>query len=216
FLNEWECTRPPVIQLAIRGKDRHPESWQGDGNISLDRTDFRGQWMNSATAKVHFADGAVTFQDFRITRDEGLAPEPSLTISPSTKSACRTSKQPSGQLKRLTGSIRICRKRSRPTNFISRRRLLRTVFTNSVAEPEPSWRSTSMRQAGWTTFFWERLCRSIESRRVFFSPTTGSRLLIFAADFLPETCAAAPTARWRAATSIIEQSWRSMASIFRV
>src|SRR5262249_1189806 len=72
FLNEWQCTRPPVIQLAIRGKDRHPESWQGDGNISLDRTDFRGQWMNSATAKVHFADGAVTFQDFRITRDEGF------------------------------------------------------------------------------------------------------------------------------------------------
>lgn len=72
FLNEWECSRPPVIQLAIRGRDRHPESWQGDGNISLDRTRFRGQWMNSATAKVHFADGAVTYQDFHITRDEGV------------------------------------------------------------------------------------------------------------------------------------------------
>jgi hypothetical protein len=72
FLNEWECSRPPVIQLAIRGKDRHPETWQGDGNISLDRTRFRGQWMNNATAKVHFADGAVTYQDFRITRDEGV------------------------------------------------------------------------------------------------------------------------------------------------
>ncbi|HYR22923.1 MAG TPA: AsmA-like C-terminal region-containing protein [Chthoniobacterales bacterium] len=72
FLNEWECSRPPVIQLAIRGKDRHPESWQGDGNISLDKTRFRGQWMNSATAKVHFADGAVAYQDFRVTRDEGV------------------------------------------------------------------------------------------------------------------------------------------------
>ena len=72
FLNEWECSRPPVIQLSIRGKDRHPESWQGDGNISLDRTRFRGQWMNSASAKVHFADGAVAYQDFRITRDEGV------------------------------------------------------------------------------------------------------------------------------------------------
>src|SRR5256884_8136853 len=71
FLGEWECPRPPLIQLAIRGKDRHPESWQGDGNISLDRTRFRGQWMNSATAKVHFADGAVAYQDFRVTRDEG-------------------------------------------------------------------------------------------------------------------------------------------------
>ena len=72
FLNEWECSRPPVIQLSIRGKDRHPESWQGDGSISLDRTRFRGQWMNGANAKVHFADGAVAYQDFRITRDEGV------------------------------------------------------------------------------------------------------------------------------------------------
>src|SRR6266404_4130398 len=72
FLGEWEFSREPVIQLSIRGKDRHPESWEGDGNISLDRTRFRGQWMNSATAKVHFADGAVTYQDFHITRDEGV------------------------------------------------------------------------------------------------------------------------------------------------
>lgn len=72
FLNEWECARPPVIKLSIRGKDRHPETWQGDGNISLDRTRFRGQWMNSASAKVHFADGAVAYQDFKITRDEGV------------------------------------------------------------------------------------------------------------------------------------------------
>ena len=72
FLGEWECSRPPLIQLAIRGKDRHPESWQGDGNIALDRTRFRGQWMNSATSKVHFANGAVTYEDFRITRDEGV------------------------------------------------------------------------------------------------------------------------------------------------
>jgi AsmA-like C-terminal region len=72
FFGEWECSRPPLIQLAIRGKDRHPESWQGDGNIALDRTRFRGQWMNSATSKVHFANGAVTYEDFRITRDEGV------------------------------------------------------------------------------------------------------------------------------------------------
>jgi hypothetical protein len=72
FFGEWECSRPPVIQLAIRGKDRHPESWQGDGNIALDRTRFRGQWMNSATAKVYFADGAVTYENFRIVREEGV------------------------------------------------------------------------------------------------------------------------------------------------
>src|SRR5438270_6937638 len=72
FLAEWECSRPPVIQLTIRGKDRHPESWQGDGSIALDRTRFRGQWMNSATSKFHFADGAVSYENFHITRDEGV------------------------------------------------------------------------------------------------------------------------------------------------
>ena len=72
FLGEWEFTREPLIQLSIRGKDRHPENWQGDGNIVLDRTRFRGQWMNNATAKIHFADGAVTYENFRVSRDEGV------------------------------------------------------------------------------------------------------------------------------------------------
>ena len=72
FLGEWEFSREPLIQLAIRGKDREPENWQGDGSVSLDRTRFRGQWMNSATAKIHFANGAVTYENFRVTRDEGV------------------------------------------------------------------------------------------------------------------------------------------------
>src|SRR4029077_20790320 len=72
FLDEWEFSRPPVIQLAIRGKDRQPENWQGDGSISLDRTRFRGQLMKSATSKIHFANGAVAYDNFRIVRDEGV------------------------------------------------------------------------------------------------------------------------------------------------
>jgi len=72
FLGEWEFTGPPMIQLAIRGKDRDPANWQGDGNIRLGRTRFRGQWMNDASAKVHFADGAVMYENFRVTRDEGV------------------------------------------------------------------------------------------------------------------------------------------------
>ena len=72
FLGEWEFSREPVIHLAIRGKDRQPENWQGDGNIALDRTRFRGQWMNSATSKIHFANGAVTYENFKIVRDEGV------------------------------------------------------------------------------------------------------------------------------------------------
>ena len=72
ILAEWEWARPPTIHLAIRGPDRHPENWHGDGTLEFDRTRFRGIWMNSARADLHFADGAVTYENFRITRDEGV------------------------------------------------------------------------------------------------------------------------------------------------
>src|SRR5881296_1563844 len=38
FLRDWEWQRSPALRLAIRGKDRNPESWQGDGNIVLGRS----------------------------------------------------------------------------------------------------------------------------------------------------------------------------------
>jgi hypothetical protein len=72
FLAEWEWQRPPTIHLAIRGQDRHPANWRGDGKIELDRTRFRGIWMNNARADVHFANGAVTYDNLRIARDEGV------------------------------------------------------------------------------------------------------------------------------------------------
>jgi hypothetical protein len=71
FLEQWEWQRAPTIRLAIRGEDRNPENWRGDGTIGLERTRFRGVWMKSASAKIHFADGAITCQDFRVVRDEG-------------------------------------------------------------------------------------------------------------------------------------------------
>src|SRR6266702_7936856 len=46
FLRDWEWQRPPTIHLAIEGSDHHPENWRGDGNVALDRTRFRGVWMN--------------------------------------------------------------------------------------------------------------------------------------------------------------------------
>ncbi len=72
FLSEWEWTRSPAIKLSLRGVSRDPPSWKGDGSVALQRTRFRGQWMNSANARIHFADGAVTFSDLRIVRDEGV------------------------------------------------------------------------------------------------------------------------------------------------
>jgi len=71
FLREWESQRSPTIHLAIRGRDHNPENWQGEGTIALGRTRFRGAWMNSGSAKIHFADGAITCEDFRVVRDEG-------------------------------------------------------------------------------------------------------------------------------------------------
>ena len=72
FLDEWEWQRPPAVRLAIRGQDRHPVNWRGDGTVALDRTRFRGIWMNNARADVHFSDGAVTYNNLRVTRDEGV------------------------------------------------------------------------------------------------------------------------------------------------
>src|SRR5262245_6353205 len=71
FLREWQWQRSPAVRMAIRGTDRNPESWQGDGTVALGRTRFRGTWMNGANARIHFADGAVTCEDIQVTRNEG-------------------------------------------------------------------------------------------------------------------------------------------------
>ncbi|MFN2474726.1 MAG: AsmA-like C-terminal region-containing protein [Chthoniobacterales bacterium] len=71
FLGEWEWLRSPAIRLAVHGPSRDPQSWTGDGTIALQRTRFRGVWMNSANADVRFGDAAVTFQDLHVAREEG-------------------------------------------------------------------------------------------------------------------------------------------------
>lgn len=72
FLREWEWQTTPSVHLDIRGPDQRPESWKGDGTVSMGRTRFRGAWMNSATSKIHFGDGAVTYENLRVVRDEGV------------------------------------------------------------------------------------------------------------------------------------------------
>ena len=72
FLGDWEFQKPPAVHLEIRAPNDKPEAWRGDGTIALGRTRFRGAWMNNATCKLHFGDGAVTYQDFRVTRNEGV------------------------------------------------------------------------------------------------------------------------------------------------
>ena len=72
FLREWQWQRSPALRLEIRGTGRKPESWQGGGTVALGRSRFRGAWMNSANARIHFADGALTCEDIHVARDEGI------------------------------------------------------------------------------------------------------------------------------------------------
>jgi hypothetical protein len=72
FLGEWEWKRPPVVRFALRGESRAPETWKGDGTVALQRTRFRDVWMNGANANVHLENGALTFDNLRVTRDEGV------------------------------------------------------------------------------------------------------------------------------------------------
>src|SRR5919197_1141286 len=71
FLRQWEWQRPPAIRFVIRGQDHNPGTWKGDGTVILGRSRFRGTWMNSADAKIHFADGALDCEDLHVARNEG-------------------------------------------------------------------------------------------------------------------------------------------------
>ena len=73
FLSEWEWQRSPSVHLEIRGPDQRPETWTGEGTLALNRTRFRGAALNSATAKIRFGEGAVTYDGLRVVRDEGVA-----------------------------------------------------------------------------------------------------------------------------------------------
>ena len=72
FLSEWEWQKPPAIYLSIRGPSHDPAAWSGNGTLTLQRTRFRGVWMNSASSAIRFANAAVTLENFRIARDEGV------------------------------------------------------------------------------------------------------------------------------------------------
>ncbi len=71
FLGEWEWRRPPLVRFSLRGSSRLPETWTGDGTLAFQRTRFRGVWMNSANSSVHLEKGALAFDNFRVTREEG-------------------------------------------------------------------------------------------------------------------------------------------------
>jgi hypothetical protein len=71
FLHEWEWQRSPNIRLSLHGTSRDPTTWTGEGTLALGRTRFRGVWMNSASASLHFGDDQIALDNFRVTRAEG-------------------------------------------------------------------------------------------------------------------------------------------------
>lgn len=72
FLGEWEWPRPPAVRMSIRGRSRDPRTWSADGHVALQRTRFRGVWMNRATADVRLKDGSLGFENLHVARDEGV------------------------------------------------------------------------------------------------------------------------------------------------
>lgn len=73
FVNEWEWPHASNIQLTIRGPGNDSSTWNGDGKLQLDRGRFRTIPFNSVNTEIHFGNGAVTYQNFKVIRDEGVA-----------------------------------------------------------------------------------------------------------------------------------------------
>jgi hypothetical protein len=71
FLAEWVWSRPPAIRFAVRGPGRDPVTWTGEGNITTQRTRFRGAWMNEASAALRLEKGALNLDNLHVARDEG-------------------------------------------------------------------------------------------------------------------------------------------------
>ena len=73
FVNDWDWPHASNVQLSIRGPSAAAATWKGDGTLQLERGRFRTIGFNSASANVHFGDGTVTYENFRVARDEGTA-----------------------------------------------------------------------------------------------------------------------------------------------
>ena len=72
-MNDWDWPHASNVQLSIRGPSAAAATWKGDGTLQLQRGRFRTIGFNSASASVDFRDGAVTYENFRSGRDEGVA-----------------------------------------------------------------------------------------------------------------------------------------------
>lgn len=72
-MREWEFLQSPHVNLTVSGPAPDPARCEVNGELRLGRTRIRGVPLNSATATVRLKDGAVSYENFRVERDEGAA-----------------------------------------------------------------------------------------------------------------------------------------------
>jgi AsmA-like C-terminal region len=72
FVNDWDWPHSANVQLVIRGSSASPATWKGDGTLRMERGRFRSIGFNNVSTNIHFGEGAVVYENFRVLRDEGV------------------------------------------------------------------------------------------------------------------------------------------------
>ena len=72
-LSALEFEQSPQFTLDISGPAPDFSLCEAVGDMKLGRTRIRGVPLNSATAGLRIKDKAVTYEQFKVTRDEGIA-----------------------------------------------------------------------------------------------------------------------------------------------
>ncbi len=72
-LSQFEFFDSPTLQLSVRGPAPDFDKCVATGHLILGRASLRGSMMDKAGCDLLIKDRAVTYQDFRIERGDGLA-----------------------------------------------------------------------------------------------------------------------------------------------
>lgn len=72
-LSEWDFIDSPKVQLTIGGRSSDLGQCETTGKIQLGRTVFRGSPMDRAESNVRIKSKAVTYEQFKIERGDGVA-----------------------------------------------------------------------------------------------------------------------------------------------
>src|SRR5581483_7891745 len=72
MLGEYEFLQSPHITLAMHGPSPDFDRCEADGELKLGHTRLRGVALNSANATLRIANKAVSYENFKVQRDEGI------------------------------------------------------------------------------------------------------------------------------------------------